>query len=215
MERVVIVCVSISLFLFLSAISFLFGSYYYQNKVRKLEKVKRRKKKKHQEHIMFSKKKSKRYLTCGSLCLVIAITLAATSGYIMYQQKVHLSNEDKEAVTRGYYLLSDFEDQLNQLDDKKLDKEKTVQTIQSLGSLMASYSEEKASPLNQVKGQQKLNRYYQSIKEIGINATTQSQELVVNQEMLKNYLKDVKKAKNYEKDIFSFYKVNEMDLKNK
>ena len=78
---------------------------------------------------------------------------------------------------------------------------------------MASYHGLSASSLNKKEGQILLNRYYNSIKELGINTSSQAQDFFNNQELTDEFLKDVDKAKNYQSDVIKYYKVNQDELK--
>ncbi|MDT2782949.1 hypothetical protein [Vagococcus fluvialis] len=200
-ELLLIISFGLSLFLMLTRITLLGCSYYYQQKSRLLVSGKRIKNKRKKRQLEAYRFYSQKLLLCGGI-----------SDYVMYNQQMTMSKEDQNALVDGYYLTADFEKELQTILEKDIDETKSIQNIQSLGSLMASYSSKRANHLTQQKGQQKFNKYYQTIKELGINATTQSQEMVTNKEILDNYLVDVKKVEGIQKDIFKFYKVDETEL---
>lgn len=78
---------------------------------------------------------------------------------------------------------------------------------------MASFNSRRASDLNKEDGQVLLNRYYNLVKEIGINASTQPQDFYGNSDLVGEFSNDIKKVKAYQKDVFAYYKVNEEELK--
>lgn len=211
-ELLLIISFGLSLFLMLTGITLLGCGYYYRQKSRLLVSGKRIKNKRKKRQLEAYRFYSQKILLCGSISLFICLLCGGVSGYVMYDQQMTMSKEDQKALVEGYYLTADFEKELQTILEKDIDEAKSIQNIQSLGSLMASYSSKKANHLTQQKGQQKINKYYQTIKELGINATTQSQEMVTNKDILDNYLVDVKKIEGIQKDIFKFYKVDETEL---
>lgn len=181
-------------------------------KISKKKQKNKSKRRKQQKKIEELRKSSRRSLMFFLLCLFLGIGTGVGAGYISYYQSINLSEKDQKAVVKGYYLLSDFEKQLESIKKGEMEEKKVTQNIQNLGSSMANYNGMTASELNKEEGQVKLNRYYNIVKEIGINTSAQSQEFFANEELLDEFLKDTKKAQNYQKDVFKFYKVDEKSL---
>ena len=207
-----------SLLLLLLALTFLTLFVIKKQQVKKIKseklrsKSQRRKQKKELERLI---KGSEKALVTYLVFLLLGIGTGGGAYFISYYQAINLSEKDKELVTNGYYLLSDFEKQLKNINKDEMDLKKSSQNIQNLGGAMASYSGLKASNLNKEAGQIKLNRYYNIVKELGVNATGQSQEFFENKELVEEFLKDIKKAQGYQKEIFKYYKVDDGALKAK
>ncbi|MEG0256026.1 hypothetical protein [Vagococcus sp.] len=198
----------------LSAVTFLAIFVVYQKKykncaaIKSKSKSKRRKQKKELLHL---KKVKKRNMVAFICFLMLSLGLGAGTAYTSYYQAVNLSKKDSEAVVKAYYLLEDFDKQLKQA-DKGEDKEKTSDNLRLLAGSMASYGTYKASYLNKEEGQILLNRYYNIVKEIGINASNQSQDFIEDKELIETFQKDIKKAQNYQEEVFKFYKVDKKSL---
>lgn len=173
-------------------------------------KVKRKKQKKLIEVL---NKKKKKEMTMFLIFMFLLISCGLGAFYTSYYQSIKLSPEDSDHVIKGYYLLSDFEKQLESIKKGEIDKDKSIENIQNLGGKMASYSELKANSLNKEEGQVKINRYYNVVKEIGTNAIPQSQDFYENKELVDEFLNDIKKVKGYQTDIFNYYKINKDTLK--
>ncbi|WP_242596200.1 hypothetical protein [Enterococcus plantarum] len=143
----------------------------------------------------------------------VTVALAGGMSYLSYYQSMNLTTGDSDSVVKGYYLLRDFEEQLTIARDKSDDEEKLQKNIRYLATSMASYGTKKASEVNSEEGQITLNRYYNSIKQLGMNASTQTKNLFGNQELVDSFLADIKKVQVYEKETFGYYKVNESAFK--
>ncbi|MGX4685932.1 hypothetical protein JNUCC83_03430 [Vagococcus sp. JNUCC 83] len=146
------------------------------------------------------------------ISLVSSLLFFGVSAYIRYYQAMNLTTEDSKSIVTSYYLIRDFEDQLNLLKDKKDDQIKLEQNIRQLSTSMASYGTKKANTLNSVDGQLTLNRYYNSVTQLGKNASTQTKNFYGNSELVNDFLKDIKSAKDYEGDVFRYYKVDKSVL---
>lgn len=180
----------------------------------KLFKSKNRKKRKRaKKELLVLEKRKKNRLIAFFLFFIASAGAATASAYISHYQSISLSTSDNDAIVKSYYLLRDFEEQLKIAADEADEESKLTQNIQYLSSRMASYSLMSASELNKPEGQLALNTYYGGIKEIGINASTQSSDFFGNQELVTSFLDDIEKTKNYEKKVFKYYKVNESALK--
>lgn len=154
------------------------------------------------------KKQSKRML----LSFIFACLLAGGSGYLSYYQSMNLSSNDSDIVVKCYYLLRDFEKELTSARDKADDEEKIQQNIRYLATSMASQGIKKASTINTKEGQLILNRYYNSMKQLGMNASTQTKNFYGNAQLVDDFVEDIKKTEAYETEAFNYYKVNQSAL---
>lgn len=199
----------------LSAVTFLAVFVVYLKKYKKCastkskNKSKRRRQKKELARLAKIKKKNLIAFFCF---LFLSLGLGAGTAYVSYYQAVNLSEKDSEAVVKAYYLLEDLDKQLQEAEKKE---DKTADNIRSLAGSMATYGTYKASYLNKEEGQIKLNRYYNILKEIGVNASNQSQNFIEDKELVESFRKDVKKAQGYQSEVFKFYKVDEKSLAKK
>lgn len=158
-------------------------------------------------------KKKKKNLRQFFVMLLVTGVLAGGAAYLSYYQSMNLTTDDSDSVVKGYYLLRDFEEQIILARDKGDDEEKLQKNIRYLATAMASYGTKKASDVNSQEGQITLNRYYNAIKQLGMNASTQTKNFFGNQELVDGFLTDVKQAQDYEKAAFDYYKVNESAFK--
>lgn len=174
-------------------------------------KGKKAKRNKKRQKIALSRKKQS-ILILFIVSLLSSLIFFGSSAYIRYYQAMNLTPEDSKSIVTSYYLIRDFEDQLNLLKDKKDDQTKLEQNIRQLSTSMASYGTKKANTLNSVDGQLVLNRYYNSVKQLGMNASTQTKNFYGNSELVNQFLKDIQGAKDYEGDVFKYYKVDKAVL---
>lgn len=199
----------------LSAVTMLAFFVVFQKKFKIASTTKTRnksKKKKLKKEAKQLKKTKKRFLISFIVFLFLSLGFGGGATYTSYYQSVNLSEKDSESVVQAYYLIEDFDKQLVLAKSGKNNREKTVNKISELAGKMASFGVLKASYLNKEDGQIKLNRYYNIVKEIGINASSQSQDFYENEELIESFQNDVKKAKAYQKEVFKFYKVDEKSL---
>lgn len=203
----------ISVLLTLTCLAFLLK---YQVNIRSVKQHAIKSKSKHKKNkkqLARLKRQRKNTLVKFVISCVISLVLGGLAFYTSYYQGIHLTQEDQQNVVNGYYLLTDLENQLKKIEKGDLDEKKTIENIQTLGNKMASYSGVVASSSSKAEGQAILNRYYNSVKEIGINTSGQVTGFFNNPELIAEYLKDVDKAQSYQKEVFSYYKVNENELK--
>ena len=154
-------------------------------------------------------KNRKRSLRFFVVLLLMSGAFGGASGYLSYYQAMNLTTDDSDSVVKGYYLLRDFEQQLEIAKGKSDNEEKIQKNIRYLATAMASYGTKKASTVNSKEGQLKLNRYYNAIKQVGINASTQTKNFYGNPQVADIFLTDIKQAQTYEKAAFTYYKVDE------
>lgn len=178
--------------------------YFWANKRSKKKKRKKQIARKRNFFSLGKKQKIKRTI----IFLILGLALAAGSGYASYYQSMNLTADDSDAVVKGYYLLRDFETQVKSAKEQSIEEEKIQENIRYLATSLASYGTKKASDLNSKKGQLTLNRYYNTLKELGMNASTRTNNFFGNEQLAEEFLSDIVKVKGYEKNAFDYYKVN-------
>lgn len=206
-----IVSILCMLFFFL----FLFLTFGSGAKVRSLKRVRTKNKKKRKRLLlkkrqMIQRKKNQR--NSALLFFVFSLLFAAGAVYSAYYQTMNLTTEDSDSIIQGYYLLSDFSSQLEKAGESSETEEKTLGNLRYLSSSLSSYGVKKASYLNTEEGQLLLNRYYGSMKEIGMNATNNLSKIYGNPELVKEYQADIDKITENQKKVFEMYKVDENSL---
>lgn len=157
--------------------------------------------------------KGKRSRRLAAICLCLALFFGGGSRYIVYYQSVNLTTEDGDSVARGYYLVRDFEDQLQLGKGEEIEEEPFRQNIRSLATAMASYGVKQASTVNSEEGQLLLNRYYTAVQQLGMNASTQATHFYGNPELVETFLTDIARVKEREQAVFVYYRVNESAFK--
>lgn len=215
LEWIYIIALSLGILFVIGVCYFLFRFIFLGKKLKQLSKKrvknKKQKREKKEEKKALTKKKHS-ILILFIVSLVSSILFFSGSAYIKYYQSMNLTQEDSKSIVTSYYLIRDFEDQLKLLRDKKDDQVKLEQNIRQLSTSMASYGTKKASTVNSVDGQLILNRYYNSVKQLGMNASTQTKNFYGNSELVNDFLKDIQGAKDYEGDVFRYYKVDKSVL---
>lgn len=172
-------------------------------------KKKRRKWKTVQVKLQKQRKKS---FVWGILLFVLAIGCGGVAGYVSYYQSINLSSDDSASIVRSYYLLRDFQEELDKAANEAEDQTATQQNIRYLATTLAAYSTKKASTLNTTEGQSTLNRYYGSLSELGVNATRVSNDFYGNSELAAEFQADIEKAITHETAAFEYFKVNQSGL---
>lgn len=202
----------LAILLFVLSIFFFFRYITFKKEGKKIEEKRKRSKryrkryKREMTRIVKSEKKNFR----GSIfLLVLSIIFGLSTFYVSYYQSITLSVSDEEAIVKSYYLIRDFEGQINILQEGTEDTTKTVKNISYLAGNMSSYNIKKASDLNDIDKQRALNKYYNSIKELGMNGVTQASKLPDNKELREEFLGDIEKVKANEKIVFDLFKVDE------
>lgn len=148
------------------------------------------------------------------LLLIMGGMTAGGSFYVKYYQSMNLTGTDSDSIAKAYYLLRDFNDQVELAKVQGDDQEKINQNIQYLSRSMASYGTKKASEVNTKEGQLALNRYYKAIMELGKNANMKYKNFFEDPALSEEYITSIKKIEqNYEQPVFKYYKVDEAALK--
>ncbi|ALS37046.1 hypothetical protein ABID30_003427 [Enterococcus rotai] len=160
-------------------------------------------------------KRKKRQRSGAILSLIFSLLLGAGAFYASYYQAMNLTTDDSDSISKGYYLLSDFEQELTKAGSASESQEKTVTNLRYLANSIASYGTKKASTVNTQEGQLTLNRYYNAMKELGTNVMRNYTQIYNNPDLAENYQEDVKKVKKYEQKVFKLYNVNEAALDQK
>ncbi|WP_206912721.1 hypothetical protein IGL98_000344 [Enterococcus sp. DIV0840] len=184
-------------------------------KVKSLSKRKPKTKKKKKKLRIVKKKlikQRKSQRTAAILSLFAGLLLGAGAFYSSYYQAMNLTTDDSDSIAKGYYLISDFDNELTKAASATDSKEKTETNLRYLGNSIASYGTKKASAVNTQEGQLTLNRYYNAMKELGTNVMRNYTQIYNNPDLAKEYQEDVKKVKEYEQKVFKLYNVNEAAL---
>lgn len=215
LDRLFIGGVAVAIVLFLLAVYYLIQVIRTQTKLSSLPKKRlknRKKNKRIAKQKVQLKKAKKKQLTSMLVSVILASLLVVGMRYLSYYQSMNLSSDDSDIVVKSYYLLEDFEKELEIAKNKEDDEEKVRQNIRYLATSMTSQGIKKASGINTEEGQIILNRYYNSVKQLGMNASTQTYNFYGNAQLVDNFLEDIQKIKEYEKAAFTYYKVDESAL---
>lgn len=202
----------------LSLIGAIYGLINYlisKNRIKRLP-TKKLKNKKKQERInkkrKFFIKKKKKHRTFFITSVIFMLLFGGASAYLSYYQAMNLTSADSDAVVKGYFLVRDFEEQLSLAKDERDAEDKLQQNIRYLATAMASYGTKKADHVNSREGQLIMNRYYNAVKQVGMNASTQTKNFYGNPQLVDEFLSDLSKVQEYEKALFEYYKVKESAL---
>ncbi|WP_207694724.1 hypothetical protein DOK67_0000530 [Enterococcus sp. DIV0212c] len=180
----------------------------------KRTKVKKKKQKQKRRKIRELTKKSKKQRNVGIILSLLFLVSASTAGYSLYYQSMHLSQKDSKAVIQGYYLLDNLENELKEA--KTTDNDiKAGKNIKLLAGQLSSYGIYKATIRNTEQGQKVLNKYYKSMKELGINVSSQTDEFFKNEALLNEFEADLTAVKKNQAAVVSYFKINEKALVNK
>lgn len=212
LEYIYIVGAACTILFLILAVSFLTMFFANSKKLKSLPAKRFKNKKKQQklnrirEKLAIAKKKK---IKLFALFLCLGIGIGAGSAYASYYLSMNLTKNDSEAIVKAYYLLGDFEAELESAKNQNGDEVKIQKNLRYLATVMASFGTTNASYLNTEEGQLTLNRYYNAIKQLGVNASVQSNNFYGNAELVDEYLKDSQKVRDFEKSAFTYYKVSE------
>jgi len=173
----------------------------------------RKKRKKWKETQGLLNKKIKKKRISSIVFVVLSIVLGAISYYVIYYQSTNLTSEDEKNIVTSYYLLRDFQKEIDKAAKKEIDESASNQNIRYLATRLASYTSNKASTLNTIEGQSALNRYYSSLSQLGLNATRESSNFYGNLAIVEEFQSDIKKTITYETSAFDYFKINQDVLK--
>ncbi|OTN88825.1 hypothetical protein A5819_001317 [Enterococcus sp. 7E2_DIV0204] len=156
-------------------------------------------------------KKQRRNLLVFS---ILAICLCATAFYSRYYQATNLGEQDSDGIVQGYYLLNETVNQINQLSENN-NSEKVENNLRELAAKLSSFGMRGADGRLTSEGQRLLSRYYNQMKELGLNLNNQSSEMVDNPEKREEYISVIQKTQATQKKIIEYFKVNEQALQQK
>ncbi|MHC5373972.1 hypothetical protein ACYSNU_09210 [Enterococcus sp. LJL120] len=205
------VTVILAAFTLLSFLQFLAQS-------RKLKKIpdKLPKNKRKRKRLVALNKKIKSQKKKSLVRMVVLFILMGIAGggtyYAMFYQAISLTSDDENAIGRSYFLLRDFQQELDKAANQTEDETASLQNIRYLATNLSSYNTSSASSLNTVEGQSILNKYFNALSELGINATRESQNFYGNPELVAEFQMDVERTMGYEEAAFEYYKVNQTAL---
>ncbi|MBO0469632.1 hypothetical protein JZO66_03670 [Enterococcus sp. DIV0242_7C1] len=158
--------------------------------------------------------RQKRYFRNSLIFLVVMLLSAGSAAYARYYQLTNLTSDDAKVVVQGYLLTEDLEKKLTTIKEGgSIDK--VYPQFQEVSSLLVTYGNRPVSVGLSEEGSKLLTRYYVSMKDVGMNLSTLTQEQLANKEILESYLKDISKIKERQKAVFTYFKVNESALKQK
>lgn len=212
LEYVLIGGIVTAILFFLSALYFFVCFFLIDRKIEELSyrRVKNKQQKKKLIKRMIQLKRTRKIkLIVSILFLLCSVSLSVASTYTIYFKSRDINLEDSELVTKGYYLLRDFEEQL--LLPEKNDE--TKQMSRYLAATMASYGTKRASEDNSLEGQLALNRYYHLLTQFGKNASTQMTMFYRDKNIAEDFLIDIEKVKEYEQRVFDYYQLKESAFK--
>lgn len=158
------------------------------------------------------KKRRKRSIIAAVVMVLLVSVCGGGAAYASYYQSINLSSDDSVRIVRSYYLLRDFQEELNKAAQQEEDELASQQNIRYLATTLAAYSTKQASNLNKQEGQSALNRYYAALSELGVNATRESNNFYGNSSLVEEFQVDIEKTITYETAAFEYYKVNQSEL---
>lgn len=157
-------------------------------------------------------RQKKKSLTRMLVFIVMSIGIGGGTFYASFYQSINLTSDDADAIVRSYYLLRDFQQELENAANQTEDETSSVQNIRYLATSLSSYNTSRASNLNTVEGQSALNRYFNALSELGVNAARESQNFYGNTELVADFQTDIERTIGYEEVAFDYYKVNQSAL---
>ncbi|OTN88609.1 hypothetical protein A5819_001090 [Enterococcus sp. 7E2_DIV0204] len=198
----------------LFSIFFLFST---GKKIQQLTRIKTkntRKRKKIRRTLKKVKGKRKKQRWGLVICVVLVGILSSTAFYARYYQATNLGERDSEGIVQGYYLLNETKNQIDALSESH-NSEKSENNLRELAAKLSSFGMRGADGRLTEEGQRLLTRYYNQVKELGLNLNNQSAEMLSNQEIRETYLNDLQKAQKTQSKIITYFKINESALKQK
>lgn len=195
-------------------------SFYLMTQTKKaLKKVKKtriskKKQKKKKRKIRELMRKSKIQRNWGISLCVLFVLFGSTAGYSLYYQTMHLSQKDSKAVVQGYFLMDNLENEMKTASTTENDV-KSGKNIKLLAGQFSSYGIYKATIRNSGIGQKKLNKYYKSMKELGINLSSQPDDFFKNELLLNEFEMDLAAVKRNHEEIIRYFNVNKNALTNR
>lgn len=201
----------LSLIFFIVYLSFSFIS---KGKVKSLNNRKKPKDKRKRKKLMVARRrlqeKSGKQLRNGIVFLVLCLLLAGGAGYARYYQMTNLDDEDANSIVQGYYLLNQTEEQLDSISNGD-QSSKAVGTLREYAARLAGYGVIQSSTRLGLEGQQLLNRYYNSVKTLGLNLANQSAD-TLDEATISGFVDDIAKIKAQEQKVMAHFSISESAL---
>jgi len=199
---------------FLLSIILLFSTGKQIQQLTKIRTKNSRKRKKIKRALKKAKVKQKKQRWSFVICLILVGVLSSTAFYARYYQATNLGERDSEGIVQGYYLLNETKEQINKLSESS-STEKSENNLRELAAKLSSFGMRGADGRLTEEGQRLLTRYYNQVKELGLNLNNQSVEMLDNLETRESYLNDLQKAQKTQSKIITYFKINESALKQK
>ncbi len=215
MELVLLGLIVVSIVLLFFSFTLFFRNIYTRKKIKfiTLERSKSRRRKKENNQKIKQLENEKRSRVKKMIFLfIVSLILVASSSYMKVYISRRISSEDEATFAKAYYLVRNFEEQIELAATESEEEEKVVRNINYLATTMASYGIYKANYLNSEEGQLILNKYYDGVKELGVNHTTIAGDFYGNPTLLEETKADIERIKVNEKKVLEFYKINESVL---
>lgn len=215
LEWIVMIGAAGSILFMVLTLLFFFQFLLNRSKLKKLPEraPKNKKKRRRWERVTGNLKKlKKKSITRMVLFLVLTTGAGGATLYASFYQSINLTSDDADAIVRSYYLLRDFQQELDKAANQTEDETSSIQNIRYLATSLSSYNTNKASQLNTVEGQSALNRYFNALSQLGVNATRESQNFYGNAELVAQFQEDIERTIGYEMKAFDYYKVNQSAL---
>lgn len=209
--------VAISLIFFFSALLFLVQVILSTRKLRALPDrppKKKKAKRRWQQLRRTLTAKRKRGVYAIACFAFFGLISGAAGAYSLYYQSINLSAEDEKSIVRSYFLVRDFQSELEKAANQSETEEASQQNIRYLATSLSAYTSSKASTINTTDGQSSLNRYYASLAQLGMNATRESGNFYGNPTLVDEFNTDITKVMEYETAAFDYFKINQEALKN-
>lgn len=153
----------------------------------------------------------KKQMKLKQLILYLLVGLLLLSGLSMglfYVRTNQLVKEDKKIVIESHNIITDLEKEIQLMEDKKVEQADFEKTMATIGSIMATKGLHKASDFYPEKNQQLLNRYFNSVNELGILLSNDVNSLYDNQKRVDELKSDIKKVSQYEEKVNKKYRIN-------
>ncbi|MEI5990602.1 hypothetical protein [Enterococcus crotali] len=198
----------------LFSIIFLFSTGKQIQQLTKIRTKNARKRKKIKRTLKKAKAKRKKQRWSLVVCVLLVGILSSTAFYARYYQATNLGERDSEGIVQGYYLLNETKNQIDTLSESS-STEKSENNLRELAAKLSSFGMRGADGRLTEEGQRLLTRYYNQVKELGLNLNNQSVEILDNQEIRETYLQDLQKAQKTQSKIITYFKINESALEQK
>lgn len=158
------------------------------------------------------KAKKKAWFTSFIVFLSAIFLVIGGAFYFQSARPAPLNKEEAKKITEAYYLIRDFESNLEKYQDTTDSAEKITALIAIITTKMSAFSHENASSERTEKESRLINQYYHDIGQIGVNAYAEKEKFAAKVELRKSYLSDLSELKKIEKELIDTYKIDEAQL---